>query len=161
MPIQVEHSTLSLSNLSTGEFMRPVRTQVGHSTPSLSNLSRILPRMLRRMEVGPVKLGEAPNFVQEMRCIGQVPTEDNNMRRPQLKFGYGPKYPSLEVVVKPVETGTDPNICYKPLKTGTELKTYLNLSQDGDPTSKPMNLKSNNRYCVKIKPPNLQSMIRD
>ena len=67
--MQAEHSTLSLSNLSTGEFMRPVRTQVGQSTLSLSNLSSILPRVLRRMEVGPVMLGEAPNFVQEMRRI--------------------------------------------------------------------------------------------
>ena len=116
MPIQVEHSIPSLSNLSTGEFMRPVRTQVGHSTPSLSNLSSILPRMLRRMEVGPVTLGETPNFVQEMRRIGQAFSEYNCMLRHQLKFGYGPKYPSLEVVVKPVETGTDPNSYYNPLK---------------------------------------------
>ena len=107
VPIQVEHSTPSLSNLSTGEYMRPVRTQVGQSTPSLSNLSSILPRMLRRMEVSPVALGEAPNLVQEMRRIGQTFFEAYNyMRRHQLKFGYGPKYPHLKVVFKPVETGT-------------------------------------------------------
>ena len=105
--MQVEHSTLSLSNLSTGEFMRPVRTQVEQSTLSLSNLSSILPRVLRRMEAGPVTLGEAPNFVQEMRRIGQSVSEAYNyMRRHKLKFGYGPKYLSLEVVVRPAEPGT-------------------------------------------------------
>ena len=59
------------------------------------------------MEVGPVELGEAPNLVQEMRRIGQTFSEAYNyMRRHQLKFGYGPNYLSLEVVVRPDEPGT-------------------------------------------------------
>ena len=100
--------------------MRPVPIQVEHSTPSLPNLSSILPRMLSRMEVGPVTLGEAPNFVQEMRRktfsdVHKTFSDVHNyMRRHKLKFGYGPKYPSLEVVVRPDETGTVPNSFYKP-----------------------------------------------
>ena len=109
-------------------------TQVGHSTPYLSNLSSILPRMLRRTEVGPVKLGKAPNFVQEMMRIGQAFSEYNCMRRHQLKFGYGPKYPSLEVVVRPDEPGTAPNSYYKTLKTGTDTQTYLNKLSAENPT---------------------------
>ena len=107
--------------------MKPVRTQVGHSTLSLSNLSTILPRMLKRLEVGPVTLGEAPNFVQEMKRICRTFSDAYNyMRRHQLKFGYGPKYLSLEVAVRPAEPGTVSNSCHKTLKTGTDTQIYLN-----------------------------------
>ena len=70
-----------------------------------------------------------------MRRIGQTFSDVYNyMRRHQLKFGYGPKYPSLEVVVKPVETSAPPKTYYKPLKTGTDTKTYLNKLKVGDST---------------------------
>ena len=85
--------------------------------------------------------------MQEMRrIIGQAFSEYNYMRRHQLKFGYGPKYPSLKVVVKPVETGTDPNSYYKPLKTGTDTTTYLIELQVGDPT-----LNKNKTNALKVK----------
>ena len=90
--------------------------------------------MLRRTEVGSVKLGEAPNFVQEMRRIGQAFSEYNCMRRHQLKFGYEPKYPSLEVVARPDETGTVSNSYYKTLKTGTDTQTYPNKLPVVNPT---------------------------
>ena len=74
------------------------------------------------MEVVPITLGEAPNFVQEMKRIGQTFSDAYNyMRKHQLKFGYGPKYLSLEVVVKPDEPGAVSNNCHKTLKTETDI----------------------------------------
>ena len=70
-----------------------------------------------------------------MRRIGQAFSNVYNyMRRHKLKFGYEPKYPSLEVVVRQDETGTVSNSFYKPLKTGTDKQTYLTKLPVGNPT---------------------------
>ena len=138
--------------------MKPVRTQVGHSTPSLSNLSSILPRTLKRMEVGPVMLGDAPNFVRKMKRIGQTFSDVYNyMRRHKLKFGYGPKYLSLEVVVRPAEPGTVSNSYHKTLKTGTDTQTYLNKLPVVNPTP---NENKTNTFKVKQLTP-IQNEVRE
>ena len=56
------------------------------------------------------------------------------MRRHKLKFGYGPKYLSLEVVVRPDEPGTVSNSYHKTLKTGTDTQTYPNKLPVVSPT---------------------------
>ena len=80
-----------------------------------------------------------------MRRIGQTFSDVcNYMRRHKLKFGYGLKYPSLKVVVRPDEPGTVSNNYHKTLKTGTDVpNSYLKTLKTGTDVS--------DSYCKTLK----------
>lgn len=58
--------------IQTDEFMMPMPIQVEQSTHSLSNLSSIIAKLLRWTKVSEVKLVEGSNLVQKMRRLGQA-----------------------------------------------------------------------------------------